>query len=147
MAYVTDAEIETRLGAATLVQLADDDGDGVADADVVEEARLSAEAIVNSFLSRRYRVPVDLMVYPEVANMLRSVTLDLAEFRLRARRPPVAADIMRLHEQAMIWLMRVAEGGVQLPAPSALAGPVGNGTVAAVTGAQRRLTDGELSAI
>lgn len=147
MAYVTDAEIETRLGAATLVQLADDDGDGVADAGVVEEARQSAEGVVNSFLARRYRAPVDLSAYPEVADVLRSVTLDLAEFRLRARRPPMAANALRLHEQALVWLERIAEGVVQLPALAALAGPVAGGTAAASLGPPRKLTDEELSAI
>jgi phage gp36-like protein len=88
MLYITNTDIERRLGSAAYVQLTDDDGDGSADVGVVDEARLAAEGAVNSFLAKRYSVPVNLVAHSELADLLASVTLDLAEYRLRARRPP-----------------------------------------------------------
>ena len=90
MAYITNADIEERLGSDTYVQLTDDDGDQVADVGVVDEARLGAEGEVNSYFARRYQVPIDLSVHGDLADLLASITLDLVEYRLRARRPPVA---------------------------------------------------------
>ena len=91
MAYVTNADIQGRLGNDTYIQLTDDDQDGSADVGVVDEARLAAEGEVNSYLARRYGVPIDLTTHADLADLLASITLDLVEFRLRARRPPVPA--------------------------------------------------------
>jgi len=65
------------------VQLTDDDGNGLADSGVVDEARLAAEGEVNSHLARRYQVPINLSEHSELAALLASITLDLVEYRLR----------------------------------------------------------------
>ena len=101
MGYITNADIEERLGTAAYVQLADDDGNGVADVGVVDEARLGAEGEANSYLGRRYSVPVSLTTHPDLADVLASFTLDLAEYRLRLRRPPVPDDARRRRDQAI----------------------------------------------
>jgi phage gp36-like protein len=145
MLYITNTDIERRLGSAAYVQLTDDDGDGSADVGVVDEARLAAEGAVNSFLAKRYSVPVNLVAHSELADLLASVTLDLAEYRLRARRPPIPESAERLHNQAMGWLMEVAEGTIDLPAATPVASNVTRGTIAAVTGEARLLTRDELS--
>lgn len=144
MSYITNADIELRVGAAAYAQLADDDGDAVADEAVINEVRLSAEAEVNSYLARRYAVPVDVSGDPELAGLLAAVTLDIAEFRLRARRPPVAEDVRRRHEQTLAWLMRIAAGVVQMPALAAVAGPTAGGMIARSVGEPRLLSRDEL---
>jgi len=145
MSYVTNSDIEERLGAATYVQLADDDGDGLADVGVVDEARLGAEGEVNSFLARRFQTPIDLAVHADLADLLASVTLDLAEYRLRVRRPPVSDDARRRRDQTVEWLARVADGRVELPSASAIAGSTSRGTLGAASGEKRLLTRDELS--
>ena len=50
MAYVTNTDIEERLGSQAYVQLADDDADGVADIGVVDEVRLAAEGVFECIL-------------------------------------------------------------------------------------------------
>ena len=115
MAYVTNSDIEERLGTATYVQLTDDTGTGSADIDKVDEARLGAEGEVNSYLGRRYKVPIDLTAHAEVADVLKSFVLDLVEYRLHARRPPVSNDLRSKRNQAVAWLDRVARGDVVLP--------------------------------
>ncbi|MCH8242383.1 MAG: DUF1320 family protein, partial [Planctomycetes bacterium] len=99
MAYISNADIEERVGAQTYVQLADDDGDAVADVGVVNEARLGAEGEVNSYLARRYRLPIDLAAHPELADLLATITLDLVEFRLHSRRPPVSDAVLLKQRQ------------------------------------------------
>jgi len=145
VSYITNTDIEKRLGSAAYVQLTDDDGDGVADAGVVEEARLGAEGEVDSYLAVRYAVPVDVFAHAELAGLLAATALDLVEYRLRCRRPPAPADIIRKRCEAIDWLERVAAGRIDLPAVSPIDVNVTRGPVASTTGAQRVLSRDELS--
>ncbi len=145
MAYITNTDIAERLGNATYIQLADDDGDNVADVAVVDEARLGAEGEVNSYLAQRYEVPIDLTAHPELAGVLVSITLDLVEFRLRARRPPVPQATLQTRTQAIDWLMRVAGGEADLPSTTEVAGNTARGSLASSTGDDRLLSRDELS--
>jgi len=145
MAYVTNADIQTRLGSTTYVQLADDDGDNIADVAVVDEVRLAAEAEVNSYLAPRYQVPVDLTAHVDLVDLLKSVTLDVAEYRLRLRRPPVSEDARRRFDQTIAWLSRIATGVVGLPAATSISANSALGTVATSIGEKRVLTHEELS--
>ena len=60
MGYITDSDIQTRVGPAAYVQLTDDTGGGVANETVVDEARAGAEGEVNAYLARRYAVPLQV---------------------------------------------------------------------------------------
>ncbi len=144
MAYITNNDIADRLGSAAYVQLTDDDGDGVADTPVVDEARLGAEGEVNGYLARRYLVPVDVSVHTELADVLKSVTLDVVEFRLRLRRPPIGRDAVRRYEQTLVWLRGVAAGRIELPASSELETNTALGPLASSSGEERLLTRDEL---
>ena len=66
MAYISNEEIETRLGSSVYVQLTDDAGTGSADEAVVDEARAGAEGEVDAYLARRFAVPIDLAALPHV---------------------------------------------------------------------------------
>ena len=145
MAYVTNADIEERLGTAAYVQLTDDDGDGAADVGVVDEARLGAEGELDSYLARRVQVPVDLTTHADLADLLATITLDLVEYRLRARRPPVSDEARQRYARAVEWLRRVADGRVTLPSAAPLATNPVHGTHGAVFGEQRLLTRDELA--
>ena len=145
MAYISNADIEERLGTQTYVQLTDDDGDAVADVGVVDEARLGAEGEVNSYLARRYRVPIDLAVNPELADLLATITLDLVEFRLHTRRPPVSDAVLQKQRHAVQWLQRIVDGTIDLPSLSELPAGGLRGLQAGWTSADRTLSREELS--
>lgn len=145
MAYITNADIEERLGSDTYVQLTDDDGDSQADVGVVDGARLAAEGEVNSYLARRHQVPIDLTAHPDLADVLASITLDLVECRLRARRPPVAKDALELRTHAIEWLTGVADGRIGLPSATAVASNTTRGTLGVTTGEERLLSREEMS--
>ena len=146
MPYITNEDIQTRVGPQAFVQLADDDGDGVADVSIVNEIRLAAEGELDSYLAGRYALPVDLTAAPELADLLASVTLDLAEYRLRVRRPPIPADVTRLYEQTQRWLARIADGSIDLPAATPPAPATTRGPSALTTGRPRSIDLDELSA-
>jgi len=145
MSYVTNEDIQIRLGLSTYVQLTDDDNDGSADGAVVDEARLAAEGEVNGFLARRFATPIDVVAFPELAGVLKSITLDLVELRLRSRRPPVSEQVFENALRAMDWLRGVSEGRIALPASSELPGSNSSGIAAKVIGTTRVLTREELA--
>ena len=145
MAYITNADIEERLGSEAYVQLTDDDGNGVANVGVVDEARFGAEGEVNSYLARRYQVPIDVSKHSELADLLASVTLDLVEYRLRSRRPPIPQDAVDRHNKTLEWLKGVADGSVELPSAAPLAQNTTLGTLGEAIGEDRLLSRDELS--
>ncbi len=145
MSYITNSDIEQRLGGDAYVQLTDDDGDGIADVAVVDEARLGAEGEVNSYLASRFQVPIDLSTHPELAGVLASVTLDLVEHRLRGRRPPVPDAVTRKRDETAEWLKGIASGEIELPAAGTLSPNAARGPVAEISGSERVLSREELS--
>jgi phage gp36-like protein len=140
MSYVTNSEIQSRLGTQAYIQLTDDTGSGSADTAKVDEARLGAEGEVNSYLATRYAVPVNLSGEAEVQAVLKSFVLDLVSYRLHSRRPPVPADIVRRREEAVTWLGRVASGLVQLPSALTVAENASRGILPQTTGPARTMT-------
>ncbi len=115
MGYISNADVEQRMGPVAYVQLSDDAGSGTADESVVNEARLGAEGELNSYLAGRYAVPVDLAVHPELEAVVVSFVLDLVEYRLHGRRPPIPEGIVQKRTNAIEWLSRLSAGEVQLP--------------------------------
>lgn len=120
MSYITNADIENRMGTTAYVALTDDDSDEVADTPRVDEFRLGAEGEADSYLATRYQTPVDLSAHPELSAVLKSFVLDLVEYRMHGRRPPVPVDIVRRHAEAVAWFTRIATGAAHLPAATPL---------------------------
>ena len=145
MSYIINSDVELRLGTARYVQLTDDAGTGSANTAVVDEARLGAEGIVNSYLAQRYAVPIDLNTHPQVAAVLKSTTLDLVEYRLHARRRQVPVDVIAKRDAATAWLQRVARGETALPSVAPISPNAAAGLRAATTGEDRLLSRDELS--
>lgn len=144
MAYMTNADLQLRVGNEAYIQLSDDNADQAADTAVVDEVRTAAEAEVNSYLAVRFAVPLDVGVHPELAGVLKAVALDVAEYRLRLRRPPVSEDAVRHYRDALIWLKAVSRGEIELPAASAPAANPARGPIAEVSSAERLLSREEL---
>jgi phage gp36-like protein len=144
MNYITNNDIEDRIGTSAYVQLTDDAGTGSADVGRVDEARLGAEGEVDSYLARRYRVPIDLVTYAELGGLLRSVTLDLASYRLYSRRPPIPADVVDRRAAAVGWLRAVAEGRVELPSATTVSQNPATGVAGKAIGETRVLNRDDL---
>lgn len=147
MAYITNSDIEERLGPAKYLGLTDDEATGAPDTGRVTEAREGAEGEVDSYLARQYRVPVNLTAYPELESVLKSIALDLAEYRLHARRPPVPFAVTQKHDYAVLWLRRVAEAEILLPAESAVTENDARAPIAETLGEPRVFTRDELAGL
>jgi len=113
--YATLQDLETRLGPAQYVQLTDDEGTGAANTDRAQEALDAAEAEVDGWLARRFQTPVEVAGEPQAAALLQAMTLDLAEYRLHARRPPVPAAVQEKANAARRLLQDIATGRAHLP--------------------------------
>jgi len=109
MAYCTQDDIQKRIGSAELVALADYDGDDAADADAVAAAIADACALMDSYLSVRFAVPVSPV--PEV---LKARAVDISVYLMRLRRDSATQDARAKHEDDVAWLKDVVGGMVAL---------------------------------
>lgn len=82
MAYSTQSDLAGDIGAQPLVELTDDEGLGTANADRVTAAIAAADAEINSYLAKRYTVPLTTGLV-----LLRDLSITLALDRLYGRRP------------------------------------------------------------
>jgi hypothetical protein len=92
-------------------------------------------------------VPVDLSAHADLDELLSGIALDLAVYRLHARRPPIPADVIRQRDAALAWLGRVAVGALVLPAAVEVAGNSADGPVADNTGEARVITRDTLAGL
>jgi len=124
VAYCNFDDVEARIGEDDLAALADYDGNGAADADVVARAIESAGALIDSYLGVRYSVPVS-----GAPPALNTCAVNLAIYFLRLGRDSVTEDARSQYEDDLAWLSLVAAGQVSLglderPAASSGAGGV-----------------------
>lgn len=117
MAYSTQADIQKLLTPAQLVQLADDDGNGIADTAVLDEAIAQADATIDAYLASRIAVPIS-----PVPAVVRSLSVDIAIWNIYSRRS-IANELRKQRVDAAIaFLKAFADGKVTLgvtPAPAA----------------------------
>jgi phage gp36-like protein len=112
VAYLTAEDLAAQVPAHQLLELADDDGDGQADAAVLAAAIAAAEATVDGYLQARYRLP--LAAVPAVLTRL---ARDLAVWELWSRRdtPEVEKRPVYLRwKEALRFLEKLAAGEVLL---------------------------------
>jgi phage gp36-like protein len=125
MAYASAQDFIDRFGEAELSQLADRDGDGAWDADVVARALADTEAEIDAHLAGRYTLPL-----AAVPALIVGIACDLARFRLWADATP--DRVKAAADNARRLLRAIAEGSLALGLPAASA-PV---TLAAPTWAR-----------
>jgi phage gp36-like protein len=103
--YATVLDVERRLDPVHLIELADDDRDGMADAEVVEAAIADADGLIDAYLQDRYPIPLD-----PVPALVRKLSIDLAVANLFARRresvSPAHEARARLATEILIGLNR-----------------------------------------
>jgi phage gp36-like protein len=121
VAYITTTQLQSRLGSTLYARLTDRVNGTTADAAVAQQLVDEAEALANAQLAARYATPIDLTKHPELADVLESRVLDLAEY-LAWRDSPFVTDlperIRLLHEEASGWFAGVGSGAMSLPATS-----------------------------
>jgi len=104
MAYVTSVDLD--IPQDLLIQLTDDELTGSVNADRVTAAITNAQAEVDSFIAKRYLVPVA----DPLPVTLKNWTIMLTKYHLYARRPPVSEDITALRKDVLARLLEVSKG-------------------------------------
>ena len=123
MGYCTQTDIEARYTAEDLRRFADHDGDGAADPGVIAQAIADADAEIDSYLGKRYQVP--LRAAPAAVT---NASITVAWYRLALGRDSVSESIDKAYERTLRWLEKVSAGGISIgvdPAPSAAGGAPG----------------------
>ncbi|WP_153768156.1 DUF1320 domain-containing protein [Labrenzia sp. CE80] len=141
MAYATQQDLIDRFGEEELVQLTDRTNlpASTIDADVVTAALSDAEALADSYLAKRYRLPLD-----PVHDVLTRTVVDIARYFLHGRRTDKDDPVTRDYGQALAWLKDVAKGLVELDAAGIAPDQNGDGQVQ-VSAPDRVFSRGSLS--
>jgi phage gp36-like protein len=118
--YATEQNIVERYGQDQLLVLADRDGDGIADQDVIARALADADAEIDAYLAGRYELPL-----AAVPVILTRVACDLVIWHLCDSDTLATDQRRKRYEDAVGLLKRLASGEVSLgqtPEPPASAG-------------------------
>ena len=119
--YATTAELTARfLNSTEAAFLTDVEESTTPDAAVQAEVINDSEGLIDSYLSTRYAVPVDVSGDTVLAARLKGVTLDLAGHRLLVRQDLESDAKQRANDEAIDWLKGIAEGLVNLPSAATL---------------------------
>lgn len=126
MAYASLQDMIDRFGADELVQLTDRTNRPAStiDAGVVAAHLTDAENLANSYLAKRYRLPLD-----PVPEILTRIVCDIARATLHGRTLETDDPVAQAKADAVAWLKDVAKGLVQLEAEGLAPDQPGSGTV------------------
>lgn len=110
MSYSTSDDILLQIDEQDLIQLTDDLGSGIIDADVVTRAIADADQVIDGYLGSRYSLP-----FTTVPGILRTLSVDIAISNLYARRRDTIPEIRKERQQAAIrFLEMVGRGQITL---------------------------------
>ena len=130
MAYATQQDLIDRYGEDTLIQLTDRTNlpATTIDASVVATAITDAEELADSYLSKRYSVPLS-----PVPGVLTRVICQIALYVLHGRGSEKDDPVTRDHERALAWLKDAGKGNVQLESDGAAAAQTAGGSVQTIS--------------
>jgi phage gp36-like protein len=106
--YATEADVDAAWGSSFVDVLAFDDAAAARDAVKIEAALTEAAATVNSYAGRRYRLPLTLSQDGTV--LVRSITVDIAVWRIATSADRMTDIINKRYEQALATLRDIATG-------------------------------------
>ncbi len=110
--YATAADMIAAFGEDEVVACTDRIGEHVVDMLVLETALQSASSEADSYLARRYALPLTLTPIPAA---LTSVVCDIARYRLTGGVASETDPIRDRYKLACDWLRRLADGDIDLP--------------------------------
>ena len=109
MSYATADQVEERYGADLLLLLRDRDGDGVADAAVLDRALADAAGEIDTYLAAKYDLPL-----AETPAVLTRLAVDITVYRLSSEADLLTDERRRRYEDALKLLVRIARGEASL---------------------------------
>ncbi|WP_306148909.1 MULTISPECIES: gp436 family protein [unclassified Roseibium] len=126
MAYATQQDLIERFGEEELIQLTDRTNlpASTIDANVVAAALSDAENLANSYLAKRFQLPLEPV--PEV--LTRTIS-EITRYFLHGRRTDKDDPVTRDYLKALAWLKDAAKGLVELDVAGTTPDQSGNGQV------------------
>lgn len=126
MAYVTQQDLIDRFGSNELIQLTDKTNRPATTIDATEVAAkiADAEAVADSYLAKRYALPLN-----PVPDVLLPIVANIARYYLFGERAEKDSTVARNHKDALAWLKDVAAGTVQLEAEGIASAQAAGGQV------------------
>jgi len=122
--YIETTDLDNAFGSARIIELADKDLDGVADAEMVDDAIENAESTVESYVARRYDLADVRTKKPKVVIKL---SLDLGLYELAKARDEAlvgeGTDFKEIHDTAIAMLKDIARGNAVLDVTTVIAEP------------------------
>ena len=122
--YIDTTDLDNAFGSARIIELADKDLDGVADAEMVDDAIENAESTVESYVARRYDLADVRTKKPKVVIKL---SLDLGLYELAKARDEAlvgeGTDFKEIHDTAIAMLKDIARGNAVLDVTTVIAEP------------------------
>lgn len=115
MSYATVDDIRDLHGEKRLKRLADRDANGALDTSAVEKNLDAASAEIDSYLSRRYALPIPDNI--DVPDSLVICCIEIAAYRMANDGPSLTDDIRKRYEDMRKWLEDLADGKVNLGIP------------------------------
>lgn len=103
MTYASQQDLIERFGEDEIRQLSDRDRDGTIDAAVVARALADADALIDSYIGKRHKLPLE-QTPPQIA----SIAATIAFFNLFRNDPPEYVE--KANEAAQKFLKDVSQG-------------------------------------
>jgi phage gp36-like protein len=110
MSYTTQQELIDRYSENVLLMLADQDNDGVLDAVVIAEAITDASELMDSYLAKRYTLPLPVVPMP-----LKRICGDITLYLLSGN-GTVTDERRKRYDDAIKFLQALAKGDATLGA-------------------------------
>lgn len=101
--YCTQSDLETRFGAEEILELTDRDADGAMDANVLDVAIADAGATIDSYIAKRYDLPL-----ASVPTRLVAIACNLVRYQLDKEDPRDRVEAA--YKSAMSELRDIASG-------------------------------------
>ena len=111
MSYSTQVDLLLQLDNTTLINLTNDVGSGIVESNVVSQAISDADALIDSYLSSLYAVPL-----ATVPVIIKNISVDIAIYNLYSRRMDTLPDVRKdRFVSAIKYLQRIADSKMSLP--------------------------------
>ncbi len=110
--YISQDNLSSQISEKELIALTDDEGLGTPNWDVVNAEIDHAEAVIDSYIGSRYKLPL-----ATVPTVLKKIAVDMAVYFLESRRRAPTEKRRQNYEDAITFLKDISKGMASLGMP------------------------------
>lgn len=132
MSYASITTLNAQFGAREVVALTDRDLDGIADQDVLDDALATADNLIDSYIGRRYPVPL-----VDVPKLISTVAGTIVRYNLSGAGVTETDPARNRYRDAIKLLESIRDGDLSL-GPDPAGEPTAQATAIRVVGGNRK---------